>query len=411
MKENRKNNYLIKYVIVLAILIAMTVIAFAIPTGVGLIGDDKLQEISSSNLTNTAFNVNYPTAGELGQFDNGVTYVYTDPTKVDDFRSGAISRDITEVTVDTSKPHGTSQQNPYVISTLADWDNFVKRMATGTAYGAGEYFVLANDLDFTGEAFHPVRNFKGNFYGIGYALKNISCSSWQYWNGSDYVPFTATNYGYGVFCNTIGTVITDLIIEDYEYLDIHSTSAFVGDRGSCVGGVVGYSTGECYILNCHAIGSISSHNVTYSVHTPWGGIIGEHYSSAPTTIYRCSAMLETYANYSGNWVPIFGGIMGESFFSASASIHIYDCVASIKSVIASSSYTHIGSIGGIIYGKTFCMENIVADNVITANGRSASGAMMYTNNMTSMELSNIYLQQKPKSASKSLLPHTKSFYW
>ena len=117
MKENRKNSYLIKYVVVLAILIAMTIIACAIPTGNGLIGNDNLQDISSSNLANTAFNVNYPTSGGLGQFDNGVTYVYTDPTKVDDFRSGAISRDITEVTVDTSKPHGTSQQNPYVIST------------------------------------------------------------------------------------------------------------------------------------------------------------------------------------------------------------------------------------------------------------------------------------------------------
>ena len=329
MKENRKNNYLIKYVIALAILIAMTVIAFAIPTGVGLIGDDKLQEISSSNLTNTAFNVNYPTSGGLGQFDNGVTYVYTDPTKVDDFRAGTISKDFTEVTVDTSKPHGTSQQNPYVISTLADWDNFVKKMATGTTYGSGEYFVLANDLDFTGEAFHPVVHFNGNFYGLGFALKNISCSVWQYWNSStnSYVAMPTSVAGFGTFCHSLGAIFTDLIVENYQFLDMPITVATTSSTSIAnTGGIVGYSTGETKILNCHTLGIMKAPTtLTYTYHTCWGGILGE--TGHPVLLYRCSATVDmTSLKYSYGKCPIFGGLLGRIADTSSYS-YIYDCVA------------------------------------------------------------------------------------
>ncbi|MDE5654007.1 MAG: hypothetical protein K2I46_00170, partial [Clostridia bacterium] len=403
MKENRKNNYLIKYVVVLAILIAMTILACAIPKGIDLNVDDTFQE-TSTGITNTAYNVIYPTSGGLGQFDDGTVYVYTDPTKVESAHAGTINNDLSLVTVDITYPHG-AQKNPYVINTLADWETFVKQMATGTTYGAGEYFVLARDLDFDGVTFHGVKNFSGNFYGSGFALKNISCNgAWQYWTGSSYSNMPSTNYGVGVFCNTSGVVITDLIVQDYEYLDMQRTSTFAGDRGSCAGGVVGFSTGECYILNCHTIGSISSHNVSYSVHTPWGGIIGEHYSSAPITIYRCSGTLETYANYSGGYVPIFGGIIGESYNVSAPFVHIYDCVASITAVIASSAYVHIGCIGGIIYANTFSMENIVAEAVITASAKTASGAMMYTNKITSMKLSNIYVGASIGASGATKLP-------
>ena len=56
MKEKQKYNYLIKYVIVLAILIVMTVLACIIPTGIDLTVGDSIQDISS-NITNTAYNV------------------------------------------------------------------------------------------------------------------------------------------------------------------------------------------------------------------------------------------------------------------------------------------------------------------------------------------------------------------
>ena len=153
-------------------------------------------------------------------------------------------------------------------------------MATGTSYGSGEYFVLANDLDFAGVTFHGVKDFSGNFYGLGFALKNISITgAWQYWTGSSYANMPSNSYGYGVFCTTANVVITDLIVQDYEYIDMPATS--IGNRrGAFTGGIVGYSTGECNMLNCHTVGYIGSPNLTYSMHTPWGGIIGEHNTTA-----------------------------------------------------------------------------------------------------------------------------------
>ncbi|MDE6472751.1 MAG: InlB B-repeat-containing protein, partial [Clostridia bacterium] len=397
MKENRKNNYLIKYVVVLAILIAMTILACAIPKGIGSIDNDMLQDISNSGFTNTSFNVNYPTSGGLGQFDNGVTYVYTDPEKIDDFRAGTISRDITEVTVDTSKPHGTSQQNPYVISTLADWDNFVKRMATGTNYGSGEYFVLANDLDFDGEAFHPVVHFNGTFNGLGFALKNISCSVWQYWNSStnSFVAMPSSVAGFGTFCHSLGALITDLIVENYEFLEIPLTNQVSSNimRCSNVGGIVGYSTGNIQILNCHTLGIISSQTASnYGAHTSWGGLLGETFNSL--IVYRCSAKTEmTSHKYGTSMLPIFGGLVGGVYDTANYN-YIYDSVADLTANVSGGStikYIHVSSVVAITHAKQLKIENVVAETDITSSHRNASGGVAWQNTkISTSRFFNIY---------------------
>ncbi|MDE7071430.1 MAG: InlB B-repeat-containing protein, partial [Clostridia bacterium] len=274
------------------------------------------------------------------------------------------------------------------------------------SYGAGEYFVLANDIDFAGEAFHPVRNFKGNFYGIGYALKNISCSSWQYWNGSDYVTFTATNYGYGVFCNTQGTVIADLIVENYEYLEIPRTNAWTGNRGACAGGIVGYSTSECKILNCHTSGRISS-SVTHTYRTAWGGIIGEHYTTSPITVYRCSANIDTYSRHSGTAIyPMHGGIVGHTDNTSMTAFNIYDCVANLTADCGAPISTHVGAVVGLLYTTTSKIENVVAKSEITVSGGSgtSSSAIAYTSGQTSIKLSNVYVGGSIGASGATKLP-------
>ncbi|MDE5654970.1 MAG: InlB B-repeat-containing protein, partial [Clostridia bacterium] len=328
MKENRKNNYLIKYVVVLAILIAMTILACAIPKGIGLIDNDMLQDISNSGLTNTSFNVNYPTSGELGQFDNGVTYVYTDPEKIDDFRAGTISSDITEVTIDTTQPHGTSQANPYVISTLADWETFAKKMATSSSYGAGQYFVLANDLDFSSVTFHPIPIFRGTFNGIGYQLLNITAStnSWQYWNGADWTAMgTFTTAGFGIFCRTDSATITDLIVQDYYMENIPSTNAL--SWGNYHGALIGLACGNENILNCHLQGEMNDTNISYSNYVWLGGIVGIFYkqtSSNPlATLYRCSANSILKSATVVKSCTHMGGLVGET--GAGVYANIYDC--------------------------------------------------------------------------------------
>ena len=403
MKEKQKYNYLIKYVIVLAILIVMTVLACIIPTGIDLTVGDSIQDISS-NITNTAYNVNYPTSGELGQFDNGVVYVYTDPAKVESCHAGTLDKDVSLVTVDTSYPRG-AQKNPYVISTLADWDNFVKKMATsGTSYGSGEYFVLANDIDFSGVTFRSVLNFNGTFYGLGFALKNISCNgAWQYWNGSSYVNYLATHYAYGVFSFTSGTVISDLIVENYEFNDLPQTNKYIMDRGAFAGGIVGLSLGQCTILNCHTVGTMNSSNLTYGEHTVWGGIVGEHYTTANITLYRCTASLDACAQYA-NCVPVYGGILGESI-GATECLSIYDCAASITAEIPASAYVHIGSIAGIIENnKVVQFENLVGEGEVAASSKCGSSALSYVALFTSAKLNNVYVGTVTGASTSTKLP-------
>lgn len=406
MKEKQKYNHLIKYVIVLAILIAMTVLACIIPTGIDLTLGDSVQEISS-NVTNTAYNVNHPTSGELGQFDDGTVYVYTDPTKVDGFRAGTISKDVTLVTVDTTYPRG-AQRNPYVISTLADWETFVKQMTTGTN-GSGEYFVLANDLDFTGVTFRSVLNFSGTFYGLGFALKNISITgAWQYWNGSSFVNYPGY-CGYGVFSVMTGAVISDLIVENYEFIDIPQTNIYMESRGTYIGGIVGISNGQCTILNCHTIGIMNSSNITYSEHTVWGGIIGGYCSTAPLTIYRCTATVDMCARYSSGCVPIYGGILGECY-SATTILSIYDCAASLTAEIPSAYYQHIGSIVGIIlYPIAVQIENVVGEGEITASLLTSSGSLGCIV-ATSVKLSNVYVGTTSGASTATKLPHYMAAY-
>ncbi|MDE6471917.1 MAG: hypothetical protein K2L52_02695, partial [Clostridia bacterium] len=412
MKENRKNNYLIKYIVVLAILIAMTLLLCAIPKGIGLIDNDMLQDISNSGLTNTSFNVNYPTSGGLGQFDNGVTYVYTDPTKVDDFRAGTISSDITEVTVDTSKPHGTSQQNPYVISTLADWDNFVKRMATGTNNGLGEYFVLANDIDFDGEAFHPVMIFNGNFHGVGFELQNISCSTWQYWNSSSNAWTTvvsSTTSAFGTFCNSKNGIITDLIVEDYQFSNIPITNNISSTltRSSCVGGILGNASGAISILNCHTSGVIRGQTVSnYTSYTGWGGILGINTSSID--IYRCSATVDMNSiKYPTNYGPIFGGIIGDipSITTTTTYTNVYDVVADFTANYIGGSYNYMGSIVSINHSHNYKIENAVSKMEITSSSANGSAGIGWCDSKSSAKLCNIYTSNFYGASNATKLPN------
>ncbi len=244
-------------------------------------------------------NVTYDNTTSLGKFKNGYIYKYSDPSKVDSFRAGTGSSDVTMVTVDTSKAYGTTKENPYVISTTADWEKFVK--ACGTTGGSAKaYYALANDIDFSSVAnVHPVHKFIGTFLGLDHSLKNIKITTWQYWNGSSYTTISAstTSYNgvYGLFRYLAGTcAVTDLVIDNfyYEIPNIHigttnvSNSSTPGGIGA--GGLVGEISGSSTIniLNVHVKGRFKFGGDAGNRWVRSGGISG--YQNGATTIYRCS---------------------------------------------------------------------------------------------------------------------------
>lgn len=84
-----------------------------------------------------------------------------------------------------------TQDNPYLIASAADWNEFTAYVNSDDDQGAGEYWRLAADIDFADEEGNkgwiaPIGNcgrdgdgtaFKGNLNGNGYLIKNylIDC--------------------------------------------------------------------------------------------------------------------------------------------------------------------------------------------------------------------------------------------
>ena len=331
---------------------------------------------NAGGITQLAINVSYPTDGDLGQLANGNSYVYTDKDKINAFRSGAETEDTSLVLVDTSQSRG-SQKNPYVIASTDDWETFVKKISLDSTHGSGKYFILANDLDFEGITFHPVEQFNGNLYGLGFSLKNIVCDQWKYWNGSDYVDIGTsgrTSDGFGLFCKTTDATITDLIIRDFRHIDIPRTSTAQASHGPFNGAIIGSSHGNDNVLNCHVQGETIS-SLIYSCWNSTGGILGARRggSSAELLIYRCTANKYNEYSHASGYGPTNGGLIGQIF--AGGQVSIFDCA--VNSRVKSNSLEFPTSVAiGWLDSVPLVMENIVGTVDIDANSTYPTGGAL-----------------------------------
>ncbi|MDE6473518.1 MAG: hypothetical protein K2L70_00255, partial [Clostridia bacterium] len=356
-----KTKYLKCAILIISVCFILGALAACLPFNISI--PDKLEE---GAINDTAMNITTNSSDGLGEFSNGYSYVYTDKNLIDKYRAGDANTpyDISIVKVDTSQARGT-QKNPYIIASIEDWDRFAKNLDDGSipSYGSGKYFVLAKDIDFDGKTFHPVRFFNGTFYGMGHKLKNISVdgtAGWVYWNNTAYaqIPTSGTDasLGYGVFCRTTNAIITDLIVDNYTYMNMPSTSTVAGRSLANTGGMIGVSNGNDYVLNCHLYGSIKS-NIAYGMYPVTGGVIGCHSGvSLDLMIYRCSA--EFTLLLSAGALTISGGIIGEVWKSP-CSFYIYDSVANFNIDQISGSYTHSSSTIGIDATSYTIIENFI----------------------------------------------------
>ncbi|MDE7071194.1 MAG: hypothetical protein K2O86_04405, partial [Clostridia bacterium] len=310
----------------------------------------SVPELDDNAIDNMAMTITTNATDGLGEFNDGYSYVYTDKNLVDKYRAGDVNTpyDISAVKVDKANNARGSQKNPYVISTTADWETFAKMMGPSTSdRGLNKHFVLANDIDFDGVAFHPIPIFKGAFYGMGHQLLNITTSSttWTYWNGSTWTSIgTYTSAGFGVFCRTDSATITDLILQDYYITGMPNAVAL--SWSNYHGALVGVTCGNDNILNCHLQGQINGGTTTYGNYGWCGGIVGLVHnglsSGTPTaTIYRCSA--NTIMVISTNARQNFhcGGIIGDP--NVGVNVNVYDCV----SYINFTNTTRLGYLGGV----------------------------------------------------------------
>ena len=355
------------------------------------------------SVTNTGLTITTNSSDGFGEFKDGARYVYTDKNLVDKYRAGDVNTpyDVSTHRVAKTSSNRGSQDNPYVIASISDWEAFVQKMALDANKGRGQYYVLANDLDFNGVDFHPVTEFNGTFYGFGKSIKNISCDSWQYWTGRGYSPITMqTSTGYGLFCKTNGATLTDLSVENFSYREMPAPTNYiftdVGASALFTGGIVGYSIGEDILLNCHTSGEITS-TIAYNYINAYGGLVGEHGScNSDMYIYRCSSELkkcEVTNVGTTYWVSI-GGIIGEATACGNKVIKIYDCVANVKTTVKQSRHFHIGGIVGLfIYGMVTDMQNVIATVDSTSAVSQDAGVLgCYWQTANPVNIKNAYVE-------------------
>ena len=304
------------------ILICISILVFLTVGGLGrqyLAGENN---VVVSPLADAALNPKY------SAFLNGSNYKYTDKNKVEAMHSGVINDDTTEVTVDSSQPHG-SQANPYVIDSIDKWTTFAADMTAASGFGNNNYYVLAADLDFSGKNFSQVNNFKGTFYGLGHTLSNINSNK--------------ENNNGGVFGVLVDAVITDLNNSDYVFTNVMYNA----------GGIAGYANGGS-ILNCHANGVMSRTTQT-AQQIITGGILGGSYGKNSSNasaaqdnalIYRCSAVYSAN-NYDATADSLVGSILGQVWHNGEATI--LDCYSDITvnglKAASASKPSYVGMIG------------------------------------------------------------------
>ena len=344
---NKRN--LIKYfVISIALLLC---IAIAISDGMQA---HNIADTATAPTASATLNATY------GTFYQGSIYRYTDYRKVEDMHAGRITDDTTVITIDSSKPHG-SQKNPFVIDSIAKWNAFAADMnstSSGiTNYGAGYYFLLANDLDFDGLTFRTISSFDGTFYGLGHTLKNIKIAG-----VTDCAPFVILVNG----------VIADLNNYNFNYVNCDQQS-----------GIVSGLSGDGHILNCHVEGKFSCDNSASSViQRCVGGIVsminpklGADFDNV--LIYRCSASFSAtniHSSAAGN--SIIGGIIGCRYRNA---ITILNCYSNHNVECGFAGQGYLGSLTGTFSDEgdvriENCVSEVLQTNLQECSNQELAGA-------------------------------------
>ncbi|MCX4363321.1 MAG: InlB B-repeat-containing protein, partial [Clostridia bacterium] len=301
MKMLDKNKKIGYFAIVIAVLLSVIIATIC--------GTQSLNAVANTPVTPTA---NAQVNSTYGALFNGSTYRYTDYTKAEDMHNGVVTDDTTLVTVDSSQPHG-SISNPYVIDSVSRWNDFANDMNTTTSgitnHGAGSYFVLASDLDFSSSTFVRVNSFSGTFYGLGHTIKNIDLSLGDAAEGGVFITLSKN------------VVLADLNVSNSVFKDIKSNASLLAVYFSGIG-----------IFNCHTEGRIERENNLTSAINNVSGIAAA--VSVGALIYRCSSDLSIKVNQKSNIGPFFGGIVGNA--AGDYELKLLNCYANLKLLVFSS---------------------------------------------------------------------------
>ncbi len=368
--------------LVLSVLLLITIIA--ISSALLTIGDignintllerDKIVEPIAMETEKTDAN--------FSNFVKGTKYVFTDSSKIDDFRAGNSKYDITtvEVNPDTSVNPLGSRYNPYVITSVEEW-NALATLATSVAATQGKYFALGCDIDadvsVAGVQIKQVPFFAGNFYGNGYKIFNVT-----------FPTMAATNLGVGLFSRVQDATFTDLST-DYNF-SISSGSSAIWN----VGGIIGLASGDIKVYNCHTKGAMSTNDVKGE----YGGIIGGTIGKVDLHMYRCSTTFDMTYNAAATYTRM-GGMVGviSANSSGAATLRVWDCESYVTTYSNYSVYRFSAACFGDVAGSnsnTVSIENFVGKIVANHKEMQLDAAVLHihasANYTKSIDLKNVY---------------------
>jgi hypothetical protein len=235
-----------------------------------------------------------------------------------------------------------TEASPYLISSQADLEAINTGLVDNDGY-EGKYFKLTQSIALTGN-WTPIGGdrsyasgdlggtaFKGNFDG-GYLedgkLKTYTISGLTINRTADDVG-TGSYGGFGLFGYVDGGTIQNVTVSG----SITSTA-----NDSCVGGIVGYTTGGIY--NCHNQVTISITNADAS---QVGGIAG--------TVENTNSSGTRYVQYCSNTAAItgrsrIGGIVGAVYCSGAGGVIVDNCYN--LGNLTNNSTTTRAYVGGIV---------------------------------------------------------------
>ena len=229
-----------------------------------------------------------------------------------------------------------TEESPYLISDLSDFEAFADAVNTGSAGYPQAYYRLTANIDFTDASYEPVGTesfpFSGVFDGNGYYLANITID--------DSVMYA------GAFGNVHNASIVNLGIENADI----NVSVRTGEGKVYAGLLCGQYIGDdsahvnYEISKCYATGSVHSYARFYGY---IGGLIGnlETSGNLTFTMEDCYTDAEVCSE-TGSYASYAGGIVGRVDSRAYATT-VFNRLYSRSNVEAKGAKSAMSFAGGV----------------------------------------------------------------
>ena len=272
-----------------------------------------------------------------------------------------------------------TEDDPYLISTGDQLAYLAYCINSGDNSLYDKHYELINNIDLGYMEWDPIGSFQGVFNGNGYTISNLKINEIQ----SNY---SSSSYNIGLFGYTYGAEIIELNVEGVE---INVTTSM--NHSIRAGGITGYAW-DTYFEKCSFSGKIYASTATKSVYV--GGITG--YSSGDCTYTRCNTICDI-KSISTEYFSYAGGIvaMGDGIFRNCSSDGFIESRSSAENTTYICSGTYAGGIIGCVdvalITESYSSATILAESFGTTGSMAGGIAAKTTSNAScSCTIENCY---------------------